>query len=124
MIMKNLKIHCDNCHHEKRTSIINAFKSYKKACPHCGHILARENDVVMLAFLVLFSFILSPVNWLYGRITGKKNVTIRVYSDDGENYKMRAIDKNSRDSTESVLADLIENLEKDEMEQRFKNGGY
>jgi len=90
MILKKLAVKCDNCKTSEVTSIIKCFKSYGAKCKVCGHIpLLDEKDVVLLAFLVIASFFLSPVNWLWKKITGQKNIHVKIESDDGVTYKCK-----------------------------------
>ena len=89
MIIKKMAVKCDNCKTSEITSIIKCFKSYGATCKKCGHTpLINEKDVALLILLVLFSYFISPINWLYEKITGKKSENIKIESDDGKTYKV------------------------------------
>ena len=90
MILKKIVVKCNNCKTSEVTSIIKVYKSYGKVCPVCNHKpLIDEKDIVLLTIIVLISYLISPINWLYEKITGKKSENIIIESENGATYKIK-----------------------------------
>ena len=81
MEITKAKLHCDNCHSEKKikNNFSELLKHKNDRCPQCNARFLDQKDLV-LAYTLFF--VIRPIDWIYKKLRPKtKTVDAHLYFD-------------------------------------------